>query len=237
MASFSDVWRGIVGLDRRFRTPRVWSNRELSRFSHLFQGSVINVSAWRDEDKEGSRYESYFINASSYAKSNFDGARGLAEGSPDSIELDLLRPLKTELSGAFDVVFNHTTLEHIYDFRTAFSNLCRLSNDLVVLVVPFIQEQHGDYGDFWRFTPWGVRELFSEQRFTTLYLSCNDFNKQSIYVFAIASRSPENWQAIRDEAQIEAMTKDGVGGGFLSDGFAFRIARFVGKKMRMLGGQ
>ena len=39
--------------DRKFKVPRYWSNEELKKFAHLFKGSVINVSAWKDVDKQG----------------------------------------------------------------------------------------------------------------------------------------------------------------------------------------
>ena len=43
-------------IERKHRLPRVWSNAELRRLAGLFDGDVVNVSAWRDEDKEGRRY-------------------------------------------------------------------------------------------------------------------------------------------------------------------------------------
>ena len=47
-------------VDRIFRLPRIWSNRELAKFAPLFQGSVVNVSAWKDFDKERMYYREYF---------------------------------------------------------------------------------------------------------------------------------------------------------------------------------
>ena len=39
-------------------------------------------------------------------------------------------------------MFNHTTLEHIFEVNTAFDNMCAMSNDVVILVLPFAQVQH-----------------------------------------------------------------------------------------------
>ena len=64
--------------------------------------------------------------------------------------MDLAVPLPVELENQFDVVFNHTTLEHIFDIFTAFQNLCRLTKDILIIVVPFLQEQHENFGDYWR---------------------------------------------------------------------------------------
>ena len=68
--------------ERAFRKPRVWSNNVLRSFANIFEGEVINVSGWNDEDKEGGFYKDYFSNCSSYKISNYgDSLRGhLREG-------------------------------------------------------------------------------------------------------------------------------------------------------------
>ena len=67
---------------------------------------------------------------------------------------------------AFDVVFNHTTLEHIYDIRKAVANLCAMSRDAVVLVVPFMQASHATdvTADYWRLTAQALRKLLEDSR-------------------------------------------------------------------------
>lgn len=181
-------------IDRVHRLPRLWSNRELQRFAKLFSGNVVNVSAWTDSDKQGKYYCDYFSNASSYSITNFRAeARGW-QGIEGEIFLDLEQPLPDDLRQRWDVVFNHTTLEHIYEFRSAFGNLCALSRDIVIIVVPFLQQYHSDYGDYWRFTPLAVKRLFEEQGFELLYLSFNSHRFSSVYIFAIASRVPDRWR-------------------------------------------
>jgi hypothetical protein len=82
-------------IDRKFRVPRIWSNQELRRFAGQFHGSVANVSAWRDEDKEGARYRDYFKNASEYCITNYKSeARGFQGGMDNEIYLDLTRELR-----------------------------------------------------------------------------------------------------------------------------------------------
>ena len=110
-------------VDPVHRVPRIWSNAELGRVGDLFTGDVVNVSAWRDEDKAGRRYRDYFPNAHSYSMTNFRADMRGYQGLDGEIFLDLEQPLPPELAGAIDVVFNHTTLEHIYEFRRAFANL------------------------------------------------------------------------------------------------------------------
>lgn len=39
-----------------FRRPRLWSNSELKKIAHLFEGWVVNVSAWKDLDKSATTH-------------------------------------------------------------------------------------------------------------------------------------------------------------------------------------
>jgi hypothetical protein len=180
-------------IDRKFRLPRHWSNDQLRRFAPYFSGSILNASGWKDEDKEGSEYRYYFRNATEYQISNFmPEARGL-QGLPNEFFLDLTKTLDPALISRFDCVFNHTTLEHIFDVNTAFKNLCLMSKDIVILVLPFLQQMHGDYGDYWRFTPTAVERLFQLNGVTPLYTTFNNHPNSSIYIFTIGSKDPDIW--------------------------------------------
>ena len=180
--------------DRRFRLARVWSNRELARLAPLLAGDVVNVSAWDDRDKEGGKYRSYFTQATSYSTTNYSGQRGV-QGNPHEHFLDLTGQLPSELAGKFDVVFNHTTLEHVFDVRTAFANLCQMSRDVVLVVVPFAQVQHecDSFRDFWRFTPSCLRFLYEENGLSMIYHSESGDRDAAIYLLSIGVRHPERW--------------------------------------------
>jgi SAM-dependent methyltransferase len=181
--------------DRKFRLPRIWSNRELGRFAPLFSGDVINVSGWNDLDKEGRRYRDYFINARTYTLSNYTAeARGF-QGLEEEIFLDLEKELPGDLAHKFDVVFNHTVLEHVFDFQMALKNLCRMTRDILILCVPFLQQMHATstYGDYWRFTPLAMRKLLEDNGMLLLYSSFNSHRKASVYIFLIATKQPEKW--------------------------------------------
>lgn len=199
--------RGLEGLHRatvramrRARRdevrPRDWSNAELRRVAGLYQGAVINVSGWRDEDKAGGHYRDHFSAAASYAVSNYSGDRGTADGD-DAVFIDLEGELPPELAGRYQVAFNHTTLEHVYDIRRAVANLCALSDDTVILVTPFLQGVHfiaGSFGDYWRPTPMCLTRLLAEHGFTTVYQSCNDNPWYVVYVFTVAARDPAKYR-------------------------------------------
>jgi len=162
----------------------------------MFGGKVVNVSAWEDKDKEGRTYKDYFTSSSDYFITNFGTDQGVVQGQDNEYFLDLEADLPTEMAGRFDVVFNHTVLEHVYDFRKAFSNLCDLSSDVVIIVVPWMQALHANYGDYWRFSPQAVVRMFEDNGFSTVYLSWTEKPRTSVYVFAIGTRHPEKWSAI-----------------------------------------
>lgn len=197
-------------IDRVFRLPRIWSNKELRKFAHLFKGDVANVSGWKDIDKEGGYYKDYFKNASSYTITNYQSnARGF-QGMEGEIFLDLTKELPKELIEKFNVVFNHTVLEHIFEVHKAFENLCKMTKDIVILVVPFLQEMHADYGDYWRFTPLTLKRLFKENDLDIIYCSFNSHKNASVYIFCIASKNPQDWKG---KIPYEFNLEDPVPGG------------------------
>ena len=183
-------------IDRVHRIPRLWSNQELGRFAHLFRGDVVNVSGWTDTDKQGRCYKDYFRAAQTCTITNFESDKRGYQGSEGEVFLDLTKPLDPYLVGRFDLVFNHTTLEHIFDVNTAFHNLCAMSNDVVILVVPFLQPQHSHYGDYWRFTPEAVIRMFERESLTVAYLNFNDHFRSSVYIFSIAVKDAQKWRGL-----------------------------------------
>ncbi len=179
-------------------SPRRWSNHELQTHAPLFTGSVVNVSGWRDEDKEGRTYRSYFTNASSYSITNYWGSSTSNDGAPDALFLDLAADLPAEFRDKFDVVVNHTVLEHIFDVPKAVRNMACMTRDVMIMIVPFSQDEHyspGLYGDFWRFTPLCVKQLMESNGLTLIHLNSNDCPWFPAYLFAIGSKQPAKWAA------------------------------------------
>jgi hypothetical protein len=188
--------RGVANrlLDKKYIRPRNFSNEMLRVYAPYFGGKVLNVSGWKDEDGEGGRYKSYFKKATSYFLSNIEGHKkglGASGGEYQEIELDLLKEIPDNLKNSFDTVFNHTTLEHVYDFVPAFRRVCELSKDVVIIVVPVMQQIHNseDFGDYWRPTTMAIAKLFKENGLEPLVMKCNDQPFAPIYCFAIASRN------------------------------------------------
>ncbi len=201
-------------IDRKFRLARHWSNEELRKIDYLFTGDIVNVSAGENIDKEGSTYDHYFTNKSSFYLTNYaPGAFRGFQGRSNEYLVDLEQELTPELESRFDVVFNHTALEHIFDIRLAFKNLCRLSKDIVIVVVPFAQVQHDTdgYQDYWRICPAGLRQLFQENGLDIIYEACNDDFNAAVYLFFVGSRHPERWRAQMPSYQPLTMVGDWIG--------------------------
>jgi hypothetical protein len=180
---------------RAFANARHWSNAQLREISQMFTGDVVNVSAWEDQDKQGERYRSYFTNCNSYHTTNFGTEQGVLQGDANEMFLDLEQDLSADLAGRFDVVFNHTTIEHVWDFHKAMDNICLLSNDIVIIVAPWLQPQHTDYGDFWRFSPLAIAKLLDDRGLKVIRLSWNSQQFSAVYIFAVATRHPDKWLA------------------------------------------
>lgn len=208
-----DFCMGMVVRARPDWSPRQWSNRELLKLAGFFTGDIINVGAWRDEDKEGDFYKSYFSNAKTYVKANYSGEDGLVN-LPDELFLDLSVPLSQDI-GSYDLVFSHTVLEHVHPLSIAFDNICNLSRDSVLAVVPFIQCFHGrdgSYGDYTRFTPMLLEELFRERGFEIVYLNWNDdFPVMNVYLIVLASRYPNRLRGEIPQGQRAVVGKVGPG--------------------------
>jgi hypothetical protein len=173
---------------------RCWSNEELQKIAHLSTGDIVNVSSGENIDKEGSTYDQYFPNNNNFSLTNYapSAFRGF-EGRDNEYLVDLAQELLPELEGRFDVALNHTVIEHVFDVLLAFRNLCRLSKDVVIVVVPFAQVQHDSpgYDDYWRLCQAGLRYLFRENDMEVICEACNADVNAAGYLLFVGSRYPE----------------------------------------------
>ena len=74
----------------------------------------------------------------------------------------------------FDLVIMVQTLEHIWDYKKALSEIYRITKDKVIIDCPFMYEFHQDKlrpvdwqysDDYWRFTPAAMNRLLEEVGF------------------------------------------------------------------------
>ena len=185
----------------KFRRARGWSNTELKKITHYLTGEVINISGWADEDKTGGTYHEYFVNATSYCISNKEGGaqKGEKLSLPDSLAIDLEFPVSEEHIQAYDCVFAHTVLEHVFDVFQAVENLCKMSRDVIICVLPFVQIIHksSGYMDYWRFTPFAIERLFARHGFETVYARGGpNLGSTSLYYLWVVSKTPDKWAEI-----------------------------------------
>ncbi len=182
--------------DRKFRISRIWSNKILKKYSFDFDGSVVNVSAGDDLDKEGSSYKDYFPRCSKYSKTNFGKGkyRGFRKGDDYLLNLEEKDPeiLKNNIN--FDLVICHTVLEHVFDFKTAIGNLVELTNRELIIIVPFSQIMHvtEGYDDFWRFTPNALSKLLNNLGMETAICTWNNDFNAAIYVYIHACKDKKD---------------------------------------------
>lgn len=176
---------------------RLWSNLELKKVASFFQGNIINVSAGNDSDKHGGFYKDYFKNASNYSISNYK-EESLSNINNEVI-LDLEKGIPEDLINKYDIVFSHTVLEHVFDIDKAIHNLCCLSKDIVITIVPFIQSYHHEedfYFDYWRFSPLALIKKFQKHNFKTIYVNWNKDPIGNIYIFHICSSKPVGYEKL-----------------------------------------
>lgn len=176
---------------RRFH-PRYWSNDRLREIGSALRGcsSMINVSGWRDGDKEGGRYRDYFPSMGTYSVSNHpgDSAKGVQQGTDLSLDLD--SDLAPHLVGSYDVVLNHTVLEHVPRPWFAIDVMAQMARKAVITVVPFKQPLHyspGNFGDFYRFTPMAMRSSFERAGMHVVHESASA-GVDTIYLLHVAVR-------------------------------------------------
>ena len=189
-------------VEPEFRRARLWTNIELKKIAHNFTGTVINVSGWADEDKCGAVYRDYFVNAEEYFVSNLGGGaqKRMQKILPDSIPIDLSQPIESKHFQAYDCVFSHTVLEHVFNIFQAVKNLCDMSRELIIVIVPFVQRVHfqpGSFLDFWRFTPFCIEQIFGLSGFEPVYRKGINIPGTSLYYFYVFSKkNSEKWLAL-----------------------------------------
>ena len=190
-------------LDPIYRKPRFWSNMILRNIAPHFAGRVVNCSGWADEDKFGSHYRHYFTGATEYAVTNYSG--GAQQGSytflENSYQLDLEKALPSELRQRFEVVYSHTVLEHVFDVSQAVRNICEMSTDAAIVVIPWTQLIHvmeDKFGDYWRFTPECLERMFAVHGMMPVCHHGTDIPGSSVYYASVFSRTPDKYAQLRN---------------------------------------
>lgn len=221
---------------RRFN-PRSWSNDEL-RFvlSHCPKGGrVVNVSGWQDRDKEGGLYKDYFPRPTLYHISNYEGDAARGAAARTDLVLDLTKPLAAAYENKYDIVFNHTVLEHLEEPTFAFTQIGKLTTDMIVTVVPFKQKLHFEYGmfgDYYRFTPFSMRRLHAQNGFSVLYESYTPRPSLDVYLLYVGTRDVARHATFPQQLADMRSLNQRVGSFSASDLASNIAARFLSKYLK-----
>lgn len=178
---------------------REYSNKELKFISKSLPkfSNGLNVSGNLDEDKQGGFYKNYF-RVNNWYISSYVGDSTYSNPCKQ-IELDL-DEATTRIDQIhfqkYDLVFNHTVLEHIKNPFQAFQNLEFLlaPNGILISVVPFIYKFHysnGDFGDYWRYTPHSLELLHKKFGLFLSQIKVGPLKGYEKYIITVASRSIE----------------------------------------------
>jgi SAM-dependent methyltransferase len=131
--------------------------------------------------------------------------QGLGWGSFTALdypEFDLCHP-RTSLPGPFDVVLCDQVLEHVVDPLAAVDTLRRLCKPTgcVLVSTPFLIRLHDHPGDYWRFTPDGLRLLLQARGLEPLWVRSWGNRRAIVSNFdRWTSRLP--WQTMRNEDDL-----------------------------------
>ncbi len=182
----------------RSTQSRLWSNDQIRELAAKIDGCkrVVNVSGWRDLDKEGGRYRDYFKSNIEYRVTNYPGDTEKGFSSDADIALDLSKNVPDELVGRFDLALNHTVLEHLRNPEFGFKQISKLTSDLIITVIPWKQVLHfspGNYGDYFRISPMVMREWHRENGFEILYEGYQPEYAPETYLIYLGSRHPERY--------------------------------------------
>lgn len=76
----------------------------------------------------------------------------------------------------WDIVICSQTLEHIWDYKKALKEICRIAKKWAIIDIPFAYEWHPDpsFDDYWRFTPSAFTKLLKEAGFSDVDVSKSD---------------------------------------------------------------
>lgn len=173
-----------------YEDARRWSNTALKDMVRSMEGyaSVINVSGWRDEDKQGRFYREYFPDAVEYLVTGYDS--DTERSATDAPIVDLMDPNTVKVSA--DVAFTHTVLEHVPNPHLAVTTLARIARTYILTVVPVVQGFHfspGNYGDYFRFMPHSMAYMLEANGFQVERVAIGPRYSYTKYMVCLASRS------------------------------------------------
>lgn len=156
------------------------TRRNLEKFlqNHATEERTLDIGSG------GSSYERFFPNRVSL---DVDPAR-----KPDIIGDVYNLPFE---SGAFKVVLCTEVLEHLKDPTRAIEEMNRVlaHQGTLILTTRFVYPLHDTPGDYWRFTEFGLRELFRTWDICELYSETESFSTVAVLLQRLAFQTNLRW--------------------------------------------
>jgi SAM-dependent methyltransferase len=118
---------------------------------------------------------------------------------------DLCHP-PDDVDPRYDLVICEQVLEHVTDPLNAVRTLRRLCSDewRVYVSTPFLVALHGHPGDYWRFTPSGLRCLLESQGLSPLWV--RSWGNRQVVTASFDRWAPyRRWKTLKNEAHLPAV--------------------------------
>ncbi len=154
-------WNPVVRTPEFYRNPPINAaiylhfstlSEDIQKYAKYAKGTLIDVGAGL------APYKSFFKNVKKYIKmDNFE----YPGSKPDIIGDALNIPMKDK---SVDSVFSSQVLEHIKDPQKMVNEIHRIlkKDGVCILTTHMAQVLHGEPHDYFRFTEYGLRELFKK---------------------------------------------------------------------------
>lgn len=183
-------WNPIIRTAEFYRNPTITSNiylhfstlsEDIQRYAGYAKGTLLDIGSGL------APYKPFFKNVKKYIKMdnfNYPGAK------PDIIGDALKVPMKDK---SIDSVFSSQVLEHVPNPQKMIDEIYRIlkKDGICILTTHMAQVLHGEPHDYFRFTEYGLRELF--KKFKHIEIKPNGGALLAIFqffIFAVDEKFP-----------------------------------------------
>jgi len=158
----TNKWTPVIRTAEDYRNPKITSNiylhfstlsEDIQKYAKYAKGILLDIGAGL------SPYKPFFKNVNKYI--TMDNFQYPGAKKPDIIGDALKIPLR---SNSIDSIFSSQVLEHVKDPKKMINEIYRTlkKNGVCILTTHMAQVLHGEPHDYFRFTEYGLRELFKK---------------------------------------------------------------------------
>lgn len=139
-----------------YQLDRALLREQVEKKAHYISGKVLDVGGG-----EFQRYKKYFKYDSYVSMDVYEGKDIDVVGSADAIPFP---------DGTFDAVVSTQVFEHVKFPEKCAQEACRVlkKGGIALITIPQWNELHSEPHDYWRYTKFGLQELFERNGFETV---------------------------------------------------------------------